>query len=172
MGAFQNSVTTFNSVTVVASLTRPANQTAYAAGDVVSAGTTNDHFTFKWTTSQLKSPFSGLISGAIITDSVTTGNLPDLELWLFHTDIAKVADNSAFAISDTEMLTCIGVIDFPVADWKTGGANSICTRENLGLAFNAPTSTIYGQLVIRNVYTPPADSEIITCRLVIAKDTG
>lgn len=148
------------------SIIRPDNATAYAAGDVISEVTTNDHFTF------LKSmdagdEKTGIILGGRIHSSANNTTLPDLELWLFDKDIAEVADNGAFAPTDAEMLTLIGIIFFPVASWVIGNAgaaaagNAFCEVMNLDIPFRlgkAPSAmNIYGQLVVRNVYTPVAD---------------
>lgn len=171
MGSFQNSITVFNTDVISSTITRPANQTQYTAGDAVSDATANAHHSFKWTSSLIRAPITGLISNARITTSVTTATQPDLELWLFDEDIAAIADNAAFTITDAEMLTCIGVIDFPVADWKASALNAGCFVENIGLAFKAKSSTIYGQLVMRNTYTPPADSQTFTVSLAFAKDS-
>lgn len=140
------------------SFARPANTTTYAAGDVVCnaatlifpAGARNG---------------SAIIQSATITSSNNATTKPDLELWLFDTAIAAVADNAAFAPSDAEMLTLIDVIKFPVADFLVGlsGAvtdgNVMCSARNLGIPINPSplamsNSAIYGQLVVRNAYVP------------------
>jgi hypothetical protein len=110
-----------------------------------------------------------MITNARITSSVNAGTKPDLELWLFRSDIAEVGDNEAFAVTDAEQLTRIGIIDFPVANWIVGGANAVCEVSNIGLAFKAATSSIYGVLVVRNTYTP-VSGETLTVELVVAQD--
>ena len=73
------------------------------------------------------------------------------------------------------MLTRIGVIDFDQADWKIGNAgagatgNAGCEVHNLGIVFVAADTTIYGQLVARNAYTP-VSGEIFTVDLLITQD--
>ena len=167
----------FNTFSTRDSITRPANGTAYAAGDVVSEVTTNDHFSFLESnrpgtkTKQL----GGSISTARLHSSANQATKMDAELWLFYADIAEVADNLAFAPTDAEMLTLIGVIDFPVANWKAGkgtvgaGGNAVCEAFNLGLAYKGSTGTLFGQLVVRNAYTP-VTSEILTAELIISRD--
>ena len=88
---------------------------------------------------------------------------------MFAEDIATVADNAAFAVTDTEMLTLVGVIDFPVANFKAGGANAVCEAFNIGLALRGTTTTLYGQLVMRNAYVP-VSSEKFTVELIMSQD--
>lgn len=167
----------FNTLRSVDSITRPANGNVYAAGDVISAVTTNDHFTFLEVnrTGTKTKQLGGSIATARLHSSANQATKLDGELWLFNTDIVKVADNSAFAPTDTEMLTLVGVIDFPVANWKVGNAavgvvgNSVCEAFNLGLAYKGASTTLYGQLVVRNVYTP-VTGEIFTVELIVSRD--
>lgn len=160
------------------SVTRPSNATQYAAGDVISAVTSNDHFTFV-------NPFKRVNSGEIvalnINSSASVAIKPDLELWLFHTDIAEVADNLAFAPTDAEMLTCVGVIPIPLADWVVGtatvGAGGNCFQQikDLNMVMQLATANdntgnhLYGQLVVRNAYVP-VSAEVFTVELLVRQD--
>ena len=76
------------------------------------------------------------------------------------------------------MLTLVGVVDFPAADWRVGNAgagaagNSLCEATNIGIAFQAKGTSLFGQLVVRNpgtLYTPTS-GEIITVDLLITQD--
>jgi len=158
------------------SIARPSNTTAYAAGDVISEITTNDHFTFTGIANV--GVYTGTLDAARCFSSANKSTLPDLELWLFHTDIAEVADNAAFAPTDAEMLTLVGIVDFPVASWKIGNpaadtGNVVCEVRNIGLPFrlagSASAPYLYGQLVVRNAYTPVA-SEVFTVELNLYQD--
>lgn len=164
-----------------ASLTRPSNTTAYAAGDVISAVTTNDHFTFGALSNDNSkrtgrpNPGTLAINCARLWSSANQSTKLDAELWLFHTDIAEVADNSAFAPTDTEMLTLVGIIAFPMADWKVGTAtsgadgNAVCEVRNLDFPVMAGPGRLYGQLVARNAYTP-VSAEVFVVDLVTTVD--
>ena len=179
MGARDNIVCRFDTRIITQSLARPANTTQYAAGEVISEVTSNNHFTFP----DMANPgaLSGQIDRAIITSSADGSGvlLPDLELWLFDTDIAEVADNAAFAVTDAEMLTLVGVIDFPVANWKVGlsGGNSCCEGDRAGgnplpMIYKCKTVSdfsLFGQLVTRNAYTP-ISGEVFSVRLLITRD--
>lgn len=167
----------FNVVAVSDTIIRPSNTTAYAAGDVISEVTTNDHHTFTiLRTKPSDEPlYSATVERASVSSSANQSTLPDLELWLFSSDIAEVADNGAFAPTDAELLTCLGVIDFPVSLWKVGNAgsgadgNSICFAENLAMVVKGSSGNIYGQLVVRNAYTP-VSAESFKVTLYVQQD--
>ena|SRR5690606_10143993 len=154
------------------SIIRPGNTTAYAAGDVISEVTTNDHYTFA---SGKAGQLRGKIEMARMMVLANQGTKPDLELWLFAEDIAEVADNSAFAPDDTEILTLIDVIPFPAADWLVGlsgsGAdgNIVQTARDLNIKLPQTNGSLYGQLVVRNAYTP-ISGEQFDCHLIVALD--
>lgn len=160
---------------LVSTLTRPANADQYAAGDVVSA-TDDGHLTFS---GALETPHTGMISGARVICNANQATKPDLELWLFRSDIGEVADNAAFAPTDAEMETLVGVIAFPTANFLIGNpgsgadGNSVCEAFPLAiplrLAGTPDAKTIYGQLVVRNTYTP-VSAEQFTVELYTTLD--
>lgn len=170
-------LTKFQSIVLSDTITRPNNTTAYAAGDVISEVTTNDHFTF--TQSAYGKGYGGTLKGSIdfarMMIQSNQSTKPDLELWLFSQDIAEVADNGAFAPTDAEILTLIDVIPFATADWYVGlsgagaSGNIVLTANNLGIIVPSTAGSIYGQLVVRNAYTPIA-SEVFTAELIITLD--
>jgi hypothetical protein len=160
------------------SIIRPSNTTAYAAGDVISAVTSNDHFTFV-------NPFKRVNSGEVvalnINSSASVATKPDLELWLFHTDIVEAVDNTAFIPTDAEMLTCVGVIKIPTGSWDVGlatagaGGNAFQQVKDLNMVMQLATSNdntgnnLYGQLVVRNAYVP-VSAEVFTIELLVRQD--
>ena len=172
MSTKTGAIVEFKTARVQASLTRPANATAYTAGDAVSA-TGDGHLEFPGAVEVGR--LSGSISNARLISGANQATKLDAELWLFRSDIADVADNAAFAPTDAELLTLVGIIDFPVADWKIGnatagaGGNAVCEVTSLGIAFKAAESKIYGQLVARNGYTP-VSGEVFSVELVITQD--
>lgn len=175
-------VQTYDTVKSSDSITRPSNTTAYTAGDVISDVTTNDHFTFNGVTDGTTN--TGTIMSLRINSSANVATKPDLELWLFHTDVAEVADNGAFAPTDGEMLTVVGVIDIPLANFLVGIAtvgaagNTVQVINDINMPFvttKAANDTaekrgvLYGQLVHRASYTP-VSAEVFTVELTIARD--
>ena len=173
MAQKQESITTFTTLTRVSNLTRPADTTVYTAGDVISDATGDAHFTF----SEVLRPseLSAAITVARLHSDANQTTKIDGELWLFHTDIAAVADNAAFVPSDAEMLTLIGVLSFSSTNWKVGtatvgtGGNAVSEIVNAGLVIRGGRKDIYGQLVVRNGYTP-ISGEIITAELIVTQD--
>jgi hypothetical protein len=161
--------TVFTTKVITDAITRPANATQYTAGDAISEVTTNDFFAFSGV---CKPPrFSALISGATLISSIATSAGLDADLYLFADNElpTETADNSAWAVTDAELLKCLGKISFAAADWDDAGANSLCDVNNLGLAIKTGRSNIVGQLVARSTYTPTS-GEVFTINLKVAQD--
>lgn len=164
-----------------ASLTRPSNTDPYTAGDVISAVTSNDHFTFGANSNDNSkrvgraNPGTMFLNAARLWSSANVATKLTAELWLFSSDIVEVADNGAFAPTDAEMLTLIGVIDFPSSSWRAGIAtagaagNAVCEVRNIDLPMICAKGRIYGQLVARNAYIP-VSGEIFTVDLITTID--
>jgi hypothetical protein len=72
-------------------------------------------------------------------------------------------------------LTLIDVIPFPVADWVVGlsgsGAdgNIVQTLRDLNIQLPQTNGNLYGQLVVRNAYTPIEDEQF-DCHLIVTLD--
>lgn len=144
------------------SFTRPANATAYTAGDVVAdSATAATALTFEGITrgDGLGTTLDGLV---FTTSANVAAAKPDLELWLFDTLPATYGnDNEAFAPTDAEVLRCIGVVDIPVASFKVGlsgadaAGNAVCTVTGRNLIIDPIAGNkVFGVLVIRNAYVP------------------
>lgn len=168
--------TKFSSIKLIDSITRPANATQYTAGDVISDATNDAHFDFNNTRGLgSKADLKGSIDYATMIIESNQGTKPDIELWLFDQDIAAVADNGVFAPSDTEIANFIGKIDFGVSDWDIGlsgvgnAGNIVQAKPNVGIIIPATAGNIYGQLVVRNAYTP-ISGEIFHAHLVMTLD--
>lgn len=152
---------------------RPNDGNVYAAGDVITTSTTTpvimsipgasrDAGTIAGASGgQGVAP--GIIASAILVDSANQATKLDSELWLFDTTITMDNDNAVFTPTDAECLTLVGVIPFPLANWRIGdatagaGGNVINEVDNLCIPFNAINgNTLFGVLVARNAYTPVA----------------
>lgn len=150
------------------SLIRPANTTAYAAGDVIAAVTTA--LTLPFTVSKTVGR-GGIIRNAVINSSAAVATKLDCDLFLFSSDITDLdADNAAFTPTDAQMLTLVGIITFPTASWKAGDAtvgadgNATCVISNINIA--SSHDILYGVLIARNAYVPVSD-EVITVKLYV-----
>jgi hypothetical protein len=147
------------------SVTRPTNTTPYDVGDVIGTAVTG---TLIIPNASFGEFDAGIIQQAIIVSSAAVGTSPDLQLWLFDSTVAAIADSAAFAPTDAEMATLVGIVEFPTADWKIASVNAVCVADNISLPFNTKkgTSKLYGVLVVRNAYVP-VSGEIFTLRLQV-----
>lgn len=171
MPTFTKAILSKEIVAITSSLVRPSNATQYTIDDAVSAVTTDAHLTFSGVANAGK--MTATIESATASSSVDHGTvLPDLQLVLFRKDFIAIADNAAATISDAEALTVIGVVDFPVANWVGLTASAVCSIDNIGLDIKTGQDgansnvEIYGQLIIKNTYTP-ASAEVFSVELVI-----
>jgi len=139
-----------------ASITRPADTTAYAAGDVIGTAT-NHVLTFEDAIDEMGGDGADIlvIAKAWVIDSAKEATLPSLELWLFTTAPAAQADNAAFGVTDAELLAgFVGI--FSLSTNYAGKASDNCVFESDEQAINCQLagSDLYGVLVVRNAYTP------------------
>lgn len=152
-------------VTVQTDVTRPADTTAYAVGDAISDSTsapTSGGFTF--TNAARKSGGSGIILDATFATSNDPATRLSGELFLFDTSVTNINDNAAFAVSDTEIKDCVGIIPFSMFD---AGNNGFAHVVGLNILFTCVGSANLRFLLrARNAYTP-ASAEVLTCTLKI-----
>ena len=93
----------------------------------------------------LRMPYQkGTISNFVFLDYDAEG-LPK-ELVLFSAPIAGTADNAAFAPTDAELRTCIGVVATDI--FYAYSVNQV-GQGTPALAYTAPNGTLYGQFVTR-----------------------
>lgn len=154
-----------------AKMTRPADTTAYTAGDVVGDVISSAALTFSPTGGG--QGLGGVLKAGACISSQNAATKPDLQLWLFSAPLAaNPADNAAFAPTDNDMLNFIGRVDFPTGNFKTanagaaGAGNASCIATALELPVPA---YIYGYLVVQNAYAPIA-SEVFQINLGLLKD--
>ena len=146
-----------------ATITRPANTTAYASGDVITSGTAAA-LVFG-----TDAP-AGRVRSATLIDGACQATKLDADLFLFDATLTPDADNAAFTPTDAEMATCIGVISFAGSGAKVGDATSgadgnvLLQSGVVDLPFVSPGRALYGVLVARNAYTP-VSAETFVIRL-------
>jgi len=147
-------------VSVSVDVTRPADVIAYAVNDAMSNSTsapTSGGFTL--TNIARKSGGSVLITDIIFASSNDPATPLQGELFLFNTAVTNINDNTAFAVSDAEIKTCVGRVSFALEDV---GNNDFFHAQNLNI-----TATCVGSanlrflLRVKNAYTP-ASAEVIT----------
>lgn len=152
---------------------RPANTTAYAAGQVV-ADSTSAATLRKFTVTKEGGGFA-TIEAAVLVVGANQATKPDVQLWLFDTAPAVQNDAAAFAPSLAEMKALIGVISFPVGSFVVANAaagasgNVMCNPQGLLIPVNTVKSdaAVYGVMVVRNAYTPTS-GEVWQTRLIVA----
>jgi len=148
-----------------ADVTRPADTTAYTVNDALSNSTsapTSGGFTFA--NAAAVSGGAGIITDAIVATSVDTGIGIQGELWIFDRAVTNINDNAAFAISDSEVKTCIGKIPFSVEDI---GNNWFYHAQNLNIGFVCNGSADLRFLIrVRSAYSP-GNAEVFTFVLKI-----
>lgn len=155
-------------VAPTASLTRPADTTAYAAGDELSNSTTAPTI-MTFSSCVQANGGSGTLMGAFILSSVASANPPLLELWLFNATNTPQNDNSAFGPSDAEAANVIAVL--PMSTSFQAANNALYTAPSISVPFRCAggTTSLFGRLVHRGAYTPVA-SEVFTVNLRIWQD--
>lgn len=152
-------------VTVSTDITRPADTNAYATNDALSDSTsapTSGGFTF--TNAARISGGAGLITDAIITTAADASTLLQGEIWLFNQAVTNINDNAAFAVSDTEIKTCVGKIPFTLED---AGNNGFYHATCLNIGFTCSgTANLRFLVRVKNAYTP-VSAEVLTFVLKI-----
>lgn len=159
---------------IEASFTRPADTTAYAAGDAMSNATATTHVVITFEDCALSDGSSGTVVAALLNSSANVATKLDAELWLFDTEPTAMEDNAAFDPSDPEMLNVIAVI--PFTTWYVGtatagaGGNCISMGDKGIFPFVCQAGKdLYGILVARNAYVP-VSGEQFNVRLQIQQD--
>lgn len=144
--------------------TRPNNTTAYVAGRVV-ANSTSAATAMSWALGRPGSVAgTGLIVSAFLIDESNPGTPGQFELWLFNQALSAVInDNAVWLPAAADLANLIGVIAFGTTSFAGGTGSLVFQPSSPQLPFEpvAPGLTIYGQLVVRNAYTPAANGVIL-----------
>lgn len=180
----------FNRPAIISdSITRPADTTAYASGDVI-ATSTSAPVAQKLLLAASKLGGYGLIKSVHLLDSANESTKLQADLFLFNAAVGLDNDNAAFTPTDAEMATCVAII--PLYDKSVdlvpstdavlttvspsvivGDASSNCLfiRDNINKIFKcAPDSRdLWYVIVPRNAYTP-VSGEVFTVSLAIMQD--
>lgn len=157
---------------------RPSDTTQYTAHDALANVTTNAHLTFAQCLNQGIKTGEIIAAKALSSAYVATG--PDIDLMLFHTDVGNDADNAAASITDAEMATLIGIINFATGSWKPGTAtagadgNQAQIVKDINMPIKLPIAdgyvgSIFGFPIMRNAYVP-VSGEIFTFQLYVRQD--
>ncbi len=159
--------TRVDAVTVIATLTRPADTTQYAAGDEITdtggailevTGCANDF------------GGSGTIRQIDIIDSINAATDPDPDVFVYDTTSTPQADNAAFAPADGVTETCLYAADMGSAV-ASGANNLFFTKSGLDIPFTCggASKSLFVRLVERSTYTPTS-GETFKVRLHIVRN--
>lgn len=153
-------------VVVNASITRPANTTTYAAGDVIGSATTG---VMTLTSAARVATAAGFISSIVLVDDTNAALNLDADIFFYDTAPAAQADNVAFNPSYAEQLRCLGVASIIGTDGKEGTSN--VTYNGImpspgKIDFVSVTANLFAVMVARNAYIP-ASGEIFALRVYI-----
>jgi hypothetical protein len=161
--------------TITSSITRPANSTAYATGQVV--GTAITGIITIANAARLKAG-SGVVIGLTLLDEANQTTKGDFDIFLFDTAPAAQVDQAAFAPSNSEMEACLGVIQFTgtgarIANAGAGAAGNVIYPSNMTnyttFVCGAGAKDIYAVIVARSAYIP-VSGEKFTIRSRVQQD--
>jgi len=138
---------------VPVTITRPANQTPYTAGDVVGGA--------------FEIPLIGRATSSIM---ITTGELEidvsaipsgmtSFRLYLYNvTPPSAIADNAAWDLPSGDRASFLGYVDLgtPV----DLGSTLYVRADQINAQFRTVTTSLFGYLVTAGAYTPAANSEV------------
>lgn len=150
-----------------ATLTRPNDTNAYAAGDEISNSTSAPTIITLSNIARF-SGGTGVIQGVCATFSDNWATKPSLELWIFDTTSTPSNDNAAFAPSDGVADTCFAII--PLTSTYVGDATATTGNFTMDTGqINVPFQTVgsanlFVRIVIRNAGTPAVVSSTIKLR--------
>lgn len=149
------------------SFIRPADTTQYAIGDVMAAVTTQ--LTLPLLGLPLKTGGAVLLQSAVAISSACQTVKPAIDLLLFSADIIDLdADNAPFTPTDAQLLTFVGKVSFPAANWTGGdlssGAAGNAYAQSAAVGMHIQSDNVYAVAVAANTYTP-VSSEVFTFQL-------
>ncbi len=138
-----------------ATVTRPADTTAYAAQDVIANATSGAAVITFANAARINGGSGTITKARAVTDQAA--NTARLRLHLYHTAPTMMQDNAAFLTDWANRNKSIGAIDFgPMAQEATGGTAAGATNKTDRLAFVCPagSSSIFGILETLDGFTP------------------
>ncbi len=148
-----------------ASYTRPADTTAYAAGDALSDSTSAPTvLEFTNVAQRDQEAADGgqtvLINELIVHASTLQGTLPSIRVWFFNASPTAINDNAAFTLSDAENRTCLARMN--TDSIEAGAVNNTMLQsglQNIIFRIGASTTSVFALVEVLNAYTP-ASAEV------------
>lgn len=156
-------ITSGSGFSSAATLTRAANQTPYAANDVVGGVLTFavangvsgnnlllNQIEFIWALAALP---SGMNAALLYLYDATPGS--------------AIADNGAFSLPSGDRANCLTPEGISLSSFKlaTGGGSVVSATNNLGVQVQLVNANLFAYLVTQTAYTPAANSETSIVRM-------
>jgi hypothetical protein len=142
-----------------ATITRPSNATAYAAGDVV--GDTGGSAIISLTAAGPSAGFVIIQSVSLVfSDSAVPVGMGAFRLHLYSASPTAIADNAAFDLLSGDRATYMGFIDLPTpADL---GSTLYTQTDYSGrlIKLGTASTTLFAELETRGAYTPVSASTV------------
>lgn len=149
-------------VTITQTITRPANTTTYTIGDALmdTAATAGGD---TLTSIASISGGSGRITDILFIFDEDAAVPLTGEYYLFDTSFTNPGDNVAFAVSDAEAKTLVGMVPFALRDI---GNNGFFHAQNLSIGYTCVGSANLRTMVrVTNGYIPTTNSSVLTIRV-------
>ena len=142
-----------------ATITRPSNTTAYAAGDVV--GDTGGSAIISLTAAGPTAGFVILQSVSLIfSDSVVPSGMGAFRIHLYSASPTAIADNAAFDLVSGDRDAYMGYIDLPA---PLDFGSTIYTQTDYPgrlIKLAAASTTLFAEIETRGAYTPVSASTV------------
>jgi hypothetical protein len=149
-------------------ITRPADTSAYAAGDSWANATAGASVATIAGASRGASR-SGLITDIMITLPVAPATALTGQLWIFNSSPTPLDDNAAWALADADLPKLVAVVDFTMVSTGSSNGNSFCHLTQLNIGFT--TSGSADLFVIPKVTSAyvPSSSEAMRLKTKIVR---
>lgn len=157
MGSYNDSIGQVGGymVTVSATLTRPADTTAYTAKDAIANSTSAPTALTFSKLARLPGGSGYIVKARLITNQST--NTARFRLHLFNTSPTAINDNAAYTLLWANRAARLGTIDFVACQTEGSGsdaANSQNDTVRLPFVCAAADRNIYGLLEAIDAFTP------------------
>lgn len=148
------------------SIIRPANTTAYAAGDAVADSATAPTANVL-TGAALANGRGGTIKAVTLIDSANVAIAGDFEIWFFDAAYTLSNDNAAFVPTDAVAKTVQAIVSLPGSGSIVGNAgadaagNRVYQVKGIDKDFKCTSGSkdLYWALVARSAYIPVSAEE-------------
>ncbi len=143
----------YDKVELGLTLTRPADTAQYAINDTIAASTSTAYAIEVANVGAVPGQNVNVV-GAYCSSTNPAATPVSLSVWLFNSPPASPVDNAAFAITDGENDTVVGVI--PISTWVKSANNSRGQAHTMKLPLKcaAADTSLYALIVANNEYQP------------------